>query len=108
MRGRRALVIDDSAETREMYSVVLRLEGLNVEEARNGEEGVARAIASRPDIIITDLSMPSMDGWETVRRLRADERTGHIPIIICSGFDDGQGVDSAADARLMKHGPLAV
>jgi CheY-like chemotaxis protein len=80
-------VIDDSDDTRELYGVMLRLEGFVVEEARDGREGVAKAIESLPAIIITDLTMPVMDGWETIRRLRADERTRRIPIIACTGQD---------------------
>jgi len=57
-----ALVIDHSAEARDIYAFILELEGFAVLKARNGQEGVARAVESRPDIIITDLSMPVMDG----------------------------------------------
>jgi len=106
-----ALVIDDSDHTREVYAFILRLEGFTVEQARNGQEGVERAVELLPDIIITDLSMPVMDGWETIRRLRADERTRRIPIIACSGYDDAispdaTGAQTAADAVLPKPCPL--
>ena len=102
-----ALVIDDSAETRDVYALILELEGFAVVQARNGQEGVARAVESRPDIIITDLSMPIMDGWETIRRLRADQRTRSIPIIVCSGLDGEHGLESSrADALLAKPCPL--
>ena len=79
------LVIEDSDDTRELYAVALRLEGLTVEEARDGQEALHKAVELLPDIIVTDLSMPVMDGWETIRRLRADDRTCRIPIIACSG-----------------------
>jgi two-component system cell cycle response regulator DivK len=102
-----ALVIDDAAEMRELYAFMLRLEGLVVMEARNGLEGLSRAIDAQPDVIITDLSMPIMDGWETIRRLKADERTRHIPIIACSG---GEWVEDTqppeADVLLPKPCPL--
>jgi PleD family two-component response regulator len=65
-----ALVIEDYDDTREVYAVVLRLEGFTVESASNGQEGLQKAMELLPDIIITDLSMPIMDGWETIRRLR--------------------------------------
>jgi chemosensory pili system protein ChpA (sensor histidine kinase/response regulator) len=79
------LVIDDSAETRKLYALVLELEGYVVAQARDGQDGLQQARDRVPDIIITDLAMPIMDGWETIRRLRADPRTRHIPIIACSG-----------------------
>jgi Response regulator receiver domain len=70
-----ALVIDNYDDTREVYAEVLRLEGFRVEGASDGREALQKAVELLPDIIITDLYMPIMDGWETIRRLRADERT---------------------------------
>jgi CheY-like chemotaxis protein len=102
-----ALVIDDSDDTREVYAVALRLEGFTVEVASDGQEALQKAVELLPDIIITDLSMPIMDGWETIRRLRADERTRRIPIIACSGEEAPSGThDSWADAVLTKPCPL--
>jgi CheY-like chemotaxis protein len=102
-----ALVIDDSDDTRDLYGVMLRLEGFVVEEARDGREGVAKAIESLPAIIITDLSMPVMDGWETIRRLRADERTRRVPIIACTGQDlPRKTPEPSADVVLAKPCPL--
>jgi CheY-like chemotaxis protein len=86
-----ALVIDDSDDTREVYAVALRLEGFTVEVASDGQEALQKAVELLPDIFITDLSMPIMDGWETIRRLRADERTRRIPIIACSGEEAPSG-----------------
>jgi CheY-like chemotaxis protein len=80
-----ALVIDDSDDTRELYVVILRLAGFVVEEARDGRAALHQAHALLPDIIITDLAMPIVDGWEMIRLLRADERTRRIPVIACSG-----------------------
>jgi CheY-like chemotaxis protein len=102
------LVIDDSDDARELYSVALTLDGLSVEGATNGEEGVRKAAELLPDLIVTDLAMPVMDGWETIRRLKADERTRRIPIIACSGDDDTlRGtLDAPADVLLPKPCPL--
>jgi CheY-like chemotaxis protein len=60
---------------------------LRVEEARDGLEGLHKARERSPDIILTDLAMPYMDGWEMIGRLKNDERTRRIPIIACSGED---------------------
>ena len=95
-------VIDDFDDTRDLYAVMLRLEGFVAEEARDGQEGIAKAIEFLPALIITDLAMPVMDGWETIRRLRADERTRHIPIIACSGDEPNGTHDSSADVLLAK------
>jgi two-component system, cell cycle response regulator DivK len=99
-----ALVIDDDDDTREVYAEVLRLEGISVEVASDGQEALQKAVELLPDIIITDLSMPIMDGWETIRRLRADERTRRIPIIVCTGEEAPSG--TWADLLLTKPCPL--
>jgi two-component system, cell cycle response regulator DivK len=104
---RLALVIDDSTDTRELYALVLELDGYVVAQARDGQDGLQQARALIPDIIITDLTMPIMDGWETIRRLRADPRTQHIPIIACSGHDARNRMDgSRPDAVLAKPCPI--
>ena len=103
------LVIDDSGDAVEVYDIVLTLEGFTVEGASNGQEGLRKAIDLRPDIIITDLAMPVMDGWETIRQLRADDRTRRIPIIACSGGDEPPRTrDGWVDAVLAKPCPLEV
>jgi two-component system, cell cycle response regulator DivK len=101
-----ALVIDDSDDTREMFAVMLRLEGFAVEGAGDGAEGFQKAVELLPNIIITDLVMPIVDGWETIRRLRADDRTRRIPILACTGQKAPSGThDSGADVLLAKPCP---
>jgi two-component system, cell cycle response regulator DivK len=95
-----ALVIDDTDAVRRLYMSALRLEGFTVEEAHDGQQGLEKAVALRPDIIITDVAMPVMDGREAIRRLRADDRTRHIPIIVCSAHAGGENL--LADAVLEK------
>jgi CheY-like chemotaxis protein len=79
------LVVDDFADNREMYSEYLAYSGYDVMEARNGKEAIEAAFARTPDIIIMDLSLPVMDGWEATRRLKADERTSRIPVVALTG-----------------------
>jgi CheY-like chemotaxis protein len=101
------LVIDDSSDALEVYDIALTLEGFAVEGASHGQEGFRKALDLRPDLIITDLAMPIMNGWETIRRLRADDRTCRIPIIACSGrADPPQAQDAWVDATLTKPCPL--
>jgi CheY-like chemotaxis protein len=102
-----ALVIDDDGDTREVCAEVLRLEGFRVESASDGQEALQKTVEVLPDIIITDLDMPIMDGWETIRRLKADHRTRRIPIIACTGEEEPGGThDSWADVLLAKPCPL--
>jgi two-component system, cell cycle response regulator DivK len=101
------LVIDDSSDALEVYDIALTLEGLAVESASDGQEGFRKALDLQPDLIITDLAMPIMNGWETIRRLRADDRTCRIPIIACSDrADPPQAQDAWVDATLTKPCPL--
>ena len=79
------LVVDDFADNREMYSEYLSFSGYEVIEARNGKEAIDAAQTRMPDIIIMDLSLPVMDGWEATRQLKADERTRRIPIVALTG-----------------------
>ena len=79
------LVVDDYQDAREMYAEYLQFSGFRVAEARNGNEAVERAFALKPDLILMDLSLPGMDGWEATRRLKADEATRNIPIVALTG-----------------------
>ena len=79
------LVVDDYQDAREMYAEYLQFSGFRVAEAKNGNEAVEQAFALKPDLILMDLSLPGMDGWEATRRLKADEATKHIPIVALTG-----------------------
>ncbi len=79
------LVVDDFADNREMYSEYLSFSGYDVIEAKNGKEAIDAAQKRLPDIIIMDLSLPVMDGWEATRRLKADEKTKRIPVVALTG-----------------------
>jgi two-component system cell cycle response regulator DivK len=79
------LLVDDYPDAREMYSEYLAFSGFDVIEAANGIEALQRAAERRPDIILMDLSLPVMDGWEATRRLKADSRTAGIPVVALTG-----------------------
>jgi two-component system cell cycle response regulator DivK len=79
------LLVDDYPDAREMYSEYLEYSGYEVIEAANGVEALQRAVDEQPDIILMDLSLPMMDGWEATRRLKADERTAGIPVVALTG-----------------------
>jgi signal transduction histidine kinase/CheY-like chemotaxis protein len=85
--GSRVLVIEDDDVTRTMMGRMLRGEGWEVAEAANGREGLERVAAARPDLILLDLMMPEMDGFEFLSRLRRDADHGHIPVIIVTAAD---------------------
>jgi CheY-like chemotaxis protein len=79
------LVVEDYADAREMYAEYLRFTGFRVAEARNGQEALARAQELRPDVVLMDLALPLMDGWEATRRLRVDPRTSQVLIVALTG-----------------------
>jgi CheY-like chemotaxis protein len=79
------LVVDDYEDAREMYAEYLEFSGFRVAEARNGNDAVAQAFLLRPDLILMDLSLPGMDGWEATKLLKADDRTKHIPVVALTG-----------------------
>ena len=81
----RILVVDDFHDNREMYAAYLRFWGFIVVEAVTGMEAIEMALATPPNLIVMDLSLPRMDGWEATRRLKSDPNTKHIPIIVVSG-----------------------
>lgn len=79
------LVVEDYQDAREMYAAYLSFSGYRVAEATNGIEAIEKTIELLPDIILMDLALPRMDGWEATRRLKLDERTKHIPIVALTG-----------------------
>ena len=96
------LIIDDDPATRLLCSVSLELAGLRVLEAEDGQLGLARARFERPDLVLTDVKMPGLDGFELADALRRDERTHRIPLIFLSGE-----ATPADEARALAAGALA-
>jgi CheY-like chemotaxis protein len=80
-RQPRVLVVDDDAATRMLCSVNLELSGLEVLEAEDGLHGLERARADTPDLVVLDVMMPGLDGFELAERLRRDRRTRSIPLL---------------------------
>jgi CheY-like chemotaxis protein len=79
------LVVEDYQDAREMYAAYLQFSGFEVAEATNGVEAIEKTLELIPDIILMDLALPKMDGWEATRRLKLDDRTKHIPIVALTG-----------------------
>jgi CheY-like chemotaxis protein len=79
------LLVEDDRDTREMYSEYLIHSGMRVSAAPTGRRALESVRSSRPDVVVTDLAMPEMDGRELSRRLRSDRSTSDLPIIAVSG-----------------------
>jgi CheY-like chemotaxis protein len=92
------MVVDDSADIRELICMRLRKKGYRVIEAVNGEEAVKLALRTHPGLILMDLSMPVLDGYEATRRIRESRETSGIPIVAVSAFCDPQNRQKAIEA----------
>ena len=96
--GRTILIVEDDPETRLFYSAALASGGFHTEQAHNGHQALEKALKSRPDLIVTDIAVPGMDGIELCRRIRADVRTRTIPLLAITGYGDRHYPDRARDA----------
>ncbi len=92
------LVVEDYQDAREMYAAYLQFSGFDVAEASNGLEAVEKTTELLPDIVLMDLALPRMDGWEATRRLKADARTRHIPVVALTGHALAGHADGAREA----------
>src|SRR5690349_10992694 len=96
--SRRILVVEDDPETRHFYQLALTQGGFEVAEAHNGHQALEKAFDSPPDLILTDIAVPGIDGIELCRRLRADDRTRAVPVLAITGYGDRQYPDRALGA----------
>lgn len=78
----RVLIVDDQSDIRLMCRVNLQLEGFEVIEAANGQEGLAKARQERPDVVLLDVMMPGLDGWQVLDAMKADAATASIPVVL--------------------------
>ncbi len=79
------LVIDDVEDNRDVYEQFLRHEGWRVAAAADGEDGLAMATALKPNVIVLDMGLPRMDGWEVAHRLKSAPGTSAIPVLALTG-----------------------
>jgi diguanylate cyclase (GGDEF)-like protein len=104
--GETVLVADNEADIRRLVELNLQLDGYTVAFARDGEEALRQAIELRPALVLLDVMMPKLDGFEVCRRLRADARTSHIPVIILTAksltVDKVVGLTAGADDYVLK------
>src|SRR5262249_51741369 len=100
------LVVDDFQDNREMYAEYLVYSGFRVAEAANGLEALDKTLALLPDLVLMDLSLPGIDGWEATRRLKSDPRTRAIPIVALTGHalagHSKVATDAGCDAFIAK------
>ncbi len=99
------LLVDDDRECREMYARFLREAGFDVAEAHNGNQALSKAAEQPPTIVVTDLALPGLDGYQLTRKLRQQSPTEQVPIIAITGYggfkaDTARAVAAGCDAVL--------
>ncbi len=102
----RILIIDDDVDTLKLVGLMLERQGYEIVVASNGEQGLSKSASERPDLILLDVMMPDLDGYEVARRLRADPQLAHIPIIMFTAKsmvdDKVKGFEVGVDDYLTK------
>ena len=96
----RIVCVEDDPEMIELIRLILTRQGYEVIGANGGHEGLAIIREKRPDLVLLDLMMPDMDGWEVYQQLRDDKTTRHIPVIIVTA--KAQGVDKMLALQIAK------
>ena len=92
------LIVDDYEDNREMYSQYLQFAGLRVAEAANGKEALSKTTELMPDLIVMDLSLPGVDGWQATRLIKEDPKTRDILVLALTGHALEGASQGAKDA----------
>ncbi|MGH7857218.1 MAG: response regulator [Candidatus Binatia bacterium] len=109
--GKRILLVEDDADNRRIFETVLRREGYDVTSVVDGVEAIERLATLRPDLVVVDLGLPRLDGWQTVRRMRSTEGLQSVPVIAVTALalqgDEERARSAGCDDYLAKPCPPA-
>jgi len=104
--GQRILIVEDEEAIVEVVSQTLRRHGYETASAADGDDALEKAFSLRPDLVILDLMLPKMDGWEVCRRLKADRQTASVPVLMLTARreerDVVEGLEIGADDYMKK------
>lgn len=92
------LLVEDHSDLRQLYAEHLAISGFDVIQASNGADAIARTSEDAPDVVLMDLSLPIIDGWEATRLLKRDRKTAHIPIVALTAHDGAGELEQATSA----------
>lgn len=92
------LIVEDQLELRQLYAEELSMSGFDVIQAGDGAEALIHTTEQFPDVVLMDLSLPVVDGWEATRRLKGDQRTAHIPVVALTAHDGSGELQRATRA----------
>src|SRR5262245_8210748 len=96
--GKHILIVDDYPDALDIWAIYLRALGYEVSTAGDGAAALAQAERVRPDVIVLDLELPRISGFDVARRLRANPETAHIPLIAATGYSHSTQLDRARAA----------
>jgi DNA-binding response OmpR family regulator len=99
-RATKVVCIEDDQKTIDLVKLILRREGFEVTGLTNGREGLAAIERERPDVVLLDLMMPDMDGWEVYQAMRANEQMKRIPVIVLTA--KAQSIDKVLGLHIAK------
>ncbi len=103
---KRILVVEDQEDNRQIIRDLLSAKGYELVEATTGEEGLKLAATGKPDLILMDIQLPGMDGYEVTRRIKAKPELNHIPIIVVTSYalsgDDKKAFDAGCNGYVTK------
>jgi two-component system cell cycle response regulator DivK len=103
---KRILVVEDTEDNRQILRDLLSAAGYDIVEAADGATGVAMAAEQRPDLILMDIQLPVIDGYEATRRIKADPATRHIPIVAVTSYalvgDEAKTREAGCDGYVAK------
>jgi len=105
MKARRILVVEDNTDSRDILAKLLRMSGYEVISASNGESGYAAALNELPDLIITDINMPVMDGIQLLKKVRSDRVLSKTAVLVVTAFGGDaarEAIEAGADASTAK------
>lgn len=97
MKNARVLIVEDDDFLLQMYAEKLELENFGVLTAGNGVQALKVVQKDLPELILLDLNLPEMDGFEVLRRLKADDKTKHIPVLVLTNFSQKEHIDRCLD-----------
>lgn len=103
MNPKKVLIVDDEEFVRQLIQIKLKFCGIETVEAGNGVEAIEKAVSERPDLILLDVMMPKMNGFEACQRLKANPETSHIPIIMLTARGDPSAKERGENAGALEY-----
>lgn len=98
--GKRILCIEDEPDMIDLIRIILSRRGYTIEGAGGGQDGLRKVRETKPDLVLLDLMMPDLDGWEVYQQMKADEKTRHIPVIVVTA--KAQSIDKVLGLQIAK------